>query len=145
MSAAIALSNRFAMVEREQVGVVQGVDFGYSFYCLARAPTVALMWDGGSSYTSGRQTCYGESQLTILFKLGPHWGQHPEYRRLGQSGGRLSVARVGAVAAEIEAAFDDESVMLPLLEAVRLRKTLVIEGGWDGFTLIPPRFKGGKK
>lgn len=134
MSGVAALSNRFHLVARERLhGIIGGVDFGYHLSCLARSPAAALFWSAGTPYTSGRQTCYGESCMYAVRRTADvSWWRN--YRRLGGNGGRLTFNRVAELAGEIDALFDDAGITASIVQAVRSRQTLLIEGGGEPFT-----------
>jgi hypothetical protein len=131
---ASVLSNRFQLVERERIsGHVGGIDFGYNLSCIARSPSVALFWSGGTAYWSGRgSTSYGKSCLTVYRRSG-RFTHGSDYTVLGEYGGRLTAKRVLASATEIGKAFDDEDIAPVIADAIRQKKTLVIEGGGQPF------------
>lgn len=125
----MTLSNRFRFVDRENLyGTIDGVDFGYNLSCIARSSTAALLWSGGTAYTSGRQTCYGPSKL--YFKDRDSIRGH-DYQCIGERGGRLT-QRI-ATLPELLAPLFDADTIAAILEAVKQKKTLLIEGGGDRF------------
>lgn len=137
MKSPSGVSNRFQLVERERLhGNIQGVWWGYHTTCLMRAPTTALLWSSGTPYTSGRMTCYGESGMTALLNLSPHWGHHPEWHNIPPEGGRLSVARVQTMASDVRRLLNEGDDLIDwLCRAVKSRQTLLVEGGGSQFTL----------
>lgn len=128
----IQQSNRFELVAREHIhGIIQGIDFGYNMSCLIRSPKVALLWSGGTAYTSGRQSQYGSSGMRAIPRNDHHWVNHREYKDLGPEGGRLSMARLLLVSAEINELFEED--LTECLPLVAKRQTLLIEGGGSAF------------
>lgn len=131
----IAGSNRFQLVDREHIyGGVNGINFGYNLSCLVRSPDLALLWSGGTMYTSCRQSVYGTSSLALMYRK--RLTSARSYRDLGPDGGRLSMARIEASRADIEAEFGDD-IMPVLIEAIRKRQTVLVDGGGEAFS---PRF-----
>lgn len=126
------LSNRFQLVPRERIfGTIQGIAFGYNLSCLMRSPTLALLWSSGTMYTSCRQSVYGESSLCVLRRN--ELTHARSWKDIGPNGGRLSVARIQQNQTEIEEWFGDD-IMQILIEAVRKKQTVLVEGGGEAFT-----------
>lgn len=138
------MSNRFELVEREIVfGHIEGVDFGPDLYCIARSPAAVLVWSPGAPYTSGRQSVYGPSHLLGLPDRTPRFTYHPTWKHIGPLGGRLRYDRILAHADQIGTLFSgepDPEIVKEIAEAVRVRKTLLIETG--GPALMPARKLG---
>jgi hypothetical protein len=129
-------SNRLSFVDREDLfGTISGVDFGANLSCIARSPTAALLWSGGTAYWSGRGTsCYGQSCLYALDRARIIHGVSGGTRRLGdKDGGRLTVARLTAVIGAIETLFDVTDLLPWLAHAVANKQTLLIDGGGQRF------------
>jgi hypothetical protein len=127
-------SNRYQFVDREHLhGSIQGVNFGYNLYCVARSPTAVLLWSAGTMYTSWRQSVYGASSLCVAARINPRETWHRNYREIDR-GGRLRADRITAKADQLLEYFDDETIPV-IANAVHARKTLLIEGGGDAFPL----------
>jgi hypothetical protein len=122
-------NNRIQFVPREKLsGLIEGVDFGNGLSCIARSPGYVILWSSGTSYTSGRQTRYGASCMYEISRKGRmNGGASKNYRRLGGEGGRLTIARIETVRFELKLCFGDD--VDQIAEAVRLRQTVLIEGG----------------
>lgn len=134
------MSNRLQLVEREIISQqVEGVDFGGDLYLIARSPTAVLVWARGNSYSVNGHQHYGESHLTVLYDRTMHARYHPTYRDIGGRGGRLSWRRVQDGGVQLAQYFTVDDVG-EIIKAVRLRKTLIIEGG--GPPLMPARSLG---
>lgn len=149
--ARLATSNRFRYVDREPIAqVVDGVDFGPNFWCIARSPTAALFWDAGHSYFGGiGRREYGESTLIAWERRSDHQG-HRAYSRLGAAGGRLTHDRLIALGDKIAELFgsaaeprDYELMNWVARAAGRPPRTLLIQGGGEPFRPIR-RFSPGK-
>jgi hypothetical protein len=126
-------NNRIQFVEREHIsGHIEGVDFGYRMQVIARSPAFVLCWSSGTAYTSGRQTCYGESSMTVIPR-DPRFRYHPDYRRIPPEGGRLTYRRIMEVKDKLHEFFPDD--VLSIANAAQRRQTVLIEGG--GPPLMP--------
>lgn len=125
-------SNSLALVDRELIsGSIEGVNFGPSLILIARAPDRALFWNGGHSYTSGRRTEYAAATLTSIPRS-VRFGSHPRWANHGEEGGRLTPGRVAASVFSLARFFDDNE-LAAIVEAVRQKKTCIIEGGGARF------------
>lgn len=135
------MNNRLRLVDRERIsGCIEGHDYGYNFFCIARSPKALLCWSAGTAYTSGRRTCYGASTLYMFTdRSQTHW--HFSGKRIGEAGGRLSRTKILSVILDVTKLFDgDEDVAKAIVDAVVQRKTLLIEDG--GPPLRPCRTLG---
>lgn len=133
------MTNSAVVSEREICsGRIEGVDFGPRVWVIARSPTAMLLWIFGQSYWSGRgQQGYASPHLTLLPDRTPRFMYHPEYRDIKIEGVRLKPELLSA----------DQRVLIGgalgigigqgalLDQAIRERKTLVVEGG--GGRLMP--------
>lgn len=126
-------SNRVQLVEREHIhGGIHGVWFGYNLSCIARSPTSALLWSGGTMYTSGRDTVYGGSSLYLAWNRTETRDWYRNFKEI-DGGGRLNPNRIRAVAEKLGEQFDAE-IVAAIVDAVSQKKTLLIEGGGKPFT-----------
>lgn len=117
-------SNRFVLVDREEIASsIEGVDFGGRCHLIVRSPEAVLFWNGS---------------LVLLPSRSPHARRGWLHYKTLQRGGRLSRAVIENHWQAIAAAFPD--IGKPLHEAVRQRKTLIIDGG--GPPLMPSRYYG---
>lgn len=144
------MNNHFTLVPRERIhGTLEGVDFGYNLFCLARSPRALLLWSSGTAYTSGRRTEYGTSALYGLLR-NSHFSANPKYDRIIE-GGRWSVARLNlvSVTVAIRQLFEEPEItngvevgLIACLAAAQSprRSTVLVEGG--GPQLMPSRTLG---
>lgn len=130
-------NNRFQTVKREHLhGSIEGVDYGYNLSCIARSPRGILLWSGGTPYWSGiGMQSYGSSTLYLYRSRDRNmWNKFAIADRIGTDGGRLSASRIESLRDDLNPPFDNGEID-QIVEAVRRRKTLLIEGG--GWPLSP--------
>lgn len=133
-------SNRFEYIDREHLsGAIGGTFFGYHLSCVARTPTHAILWSGGTAYWSGRgQTSYGSSTLYVYKRErveGIRDAVNGGSTRIGEHGGRLNMARMTDADWDRIAELLGEDFRAEIGLAIQHRKTLLIEGGGKPFLL----------
>jgi len=135
----MSIPNNINFVPRERVsGHIEGVDYGYNMFCIARSPEALLLWSAGTAYTSGRQTRYGASSLELLDRASSP-DRQKSLGRIGDDGGRLTAARIWAVKDVLENLFGAGKAE-HIAYAVKTRQTVLFDGG--GGALQPCRTLG---
>lgn len=137
------MSNTFTIADRELVsGSIEGVNFGPELWVIARSPLAVLVWVFGHGWSVNGHRSYAQPHLTLLPDRSPGMRLRLRWKSFPHTG-RLTPARAREFADEIAAAFQQmrDPLMIKIGEAIRLRKTLIIEGG--GGALMPTRYKPG--
>lgn len=136
------MSNSIAIVDKEIASpLIEGVDFGANLWVIARSPKAVLIWKKGHSWSVNGNQRYSGGALFGIPDRGPGSVGRMEYSRLWEGEGRrFGWQAPTSCALQIDGLFGIPGVWRQVVDVVRSRKTLLIEGG--GNQLRPPGLYG---
>lgn len=136
------VSNSTVISDREMAAPsIEGIDFGVNLWVVARSPQAVLVWVRGHTWSVNGHLRYSAGHLVGFPDRIARQVGHTEYRYLWEGKGkRFGWRAIEECSAKVDELFSTDQIWRSVRDAVRARKTLIIDGGAG--QLLPPGIWG---